>query len=188
MKDPLLINKIAASVLTALFVMLMVDFVIDEIVLKESTGHGGEHGEGQKFAYNIEVPEESNGAVTEKVEEILPPVTDLLASADAIVGEKIAKKCTACHTFAKGGPNRIGPNQWDIVARARGTTEGFSYSEALLASGGSWDFESLNEFLYKPKKYIPGTKMNFVGIKSDKDRANLILWLRNLSDNPVPLP
>ena len=121
-------------------------------------------------------------------EEVITPISALLASADVIAGEKVAKKCVACHTFAEGGQNRIGPNQWDIVNRALGTTEGFAYSEALLAKGGAWDYESLNEFIYNPKKYIPNTKMNFAGIKNDKDRANLILWIRSLSSNPAPLP
>ncbi len=201
MKDPLLINKIAASVLTALFVMLMIDFVIDEIIFKDAGGHGetdSAHSddadggdadaiERAKFAYYIDAGDVATAtAVVE--EEVITPISSLLASADVVAGEKIAKKCVACHTFAEGGQNRIGPNQWDIVNRALGTTEGFAYSEALLAKGGAWDYESLNEFIYNPKKYIPNTKMNFAGIKNDKDRANLILWIRSLSNSPVPLP
>ncbi len=193
MKDPLLINKIAASVLTALFIMLMIDFVIDEILLKDTGGHGetdGAHGEGDeqsKFAYYIDAGETAT-TTTVVEEEVITPITPLLANADVVAGEKVAKKCAACHTFAEGGQNRIGPNQWDIVNRALGTTEGFAYSEALLAKGGAWDYESLNAFIYNPKKYIPNTKMNFAGIKNDKDRADLILWIRSLSNSPVPLP
>ncbi|MCH9852032.1 MAG: cytochrome c family protein [Alphaproteobacteria bacterium] len=173
--------------------MLMIDFVVDEILLKETGGHGetdeahGETNEKAKFAYYIDAGDVTVvSAVVE--EEVITPITPLLASADVIAGEKVAKKCAACHTFAEGGQNRIGPNQWDIVNRALGTTEGFAYSEALLAKGGAWDYESLNEFIYNPKKYIPNTKMNFAGIKNDKDRANLILWIRSLSNSPVPLP
>ncbi|MCH9844621.1 MAG: cytochrome c family protein [Alphaproteobacteria bacterium] len=193
MKDPLLINKIAASVLTALFIMLMIDFVVDEILLKDTGGHGetdGDHAETDdkaKFAYYIDAGEVATTATVVE-EEVITPITPLLASADVVAGEKVAKKCAACHTFAEGGQNRIGPNQWDIINRALGTTEGFAYSEALLAKGGAWDYESLNEFIYNPKKYIPNTKMNFAGIKNDKDRANLILWIRSLSNSPVPLP
>lgn len=194
MKDPLFINKIVAAVLTALFVILMTDFILDDILKIGGDDHGSaEHAEdgkehAPKFAYNIEVPEQEAGVATEAVVVTAPDILGLIASANIESGEKVAKKCTACHTFTKAGPNRIGPNQWDIVARARGTTEGFSYSEALLASGGAWDYESLNQFLYSPKNYIAGTKMNFAGIKGDQDRASLILWLRSLSDNPVPLP
>ncbi len=188
MKDPLLINKIAAAVLTALFIMLMIDFVVDEILLKDTGGHGetdDAHGK-DSFAYYIDAGEVATTATVVE-EEVITPIIPLLASADVIAGEKVAKKCAACHTFAEGGQNRIGPNQWDIVNRALGTTEGFAYSEALLAKGGAWDYESLSEFIYNPKKYIPGTKMNFAGIKNDKDRANLIVWMRSLSSNPVPL-
>ncbi len=187
MKDSLLLNKILASVLTALFVMLMIDFFADTFFFADDAHH--DLAEGEHFSYNIEVEEAITQ--TQKVsdeEPVIASILDLLAGADLVAGKKVAKKCTACHTFNKGGVNRIGPNQWDVVARARGTVEGFAYSEAVLASGGAWDYESLNKFLYNPKRYLPGTKMIFTGIKSDQDRANLIFWLRSLSDNPVALP
>ena len=103
-------------------------------------------------------------------------------------GEKIYKKCGACHNYEKGGKSKIGPNLWNIVNRLKGGAEGFAYSNALVEFGGNWTYEDLNNFLYKPKAYIDGTKMNFAGLKNAQDRADLILFLREQSDNPVPLP
>ena len=127
---------------------------------------------------------------TKKEEEKpLEPVGPLLASADTAKGEKVFKKCGACHTTNKGGANKVGPNLWNIVNAKRGQVEGFSYSKNLCRrKRGTWSYESLNAFLFKPKTYIPGTKMAFAGLKKPSDRANLIAYLRSLSENPAPLP
>lgn len=123
--------------------------------------------------------------------ETLAPIEPLLAAADADAGQKVAKKCLQCHTFDKGGKNKVGPNLWNIVDAPYGKVEGFSYSAALkeaASQGKKWDYESLNSFLRQPKKFLKGTKMAFVGLKKEKDRANLIAYLRSLSDSPAPLP
>ena len=112
----------------------------------------------------------------------------LLASADAEAGKKLAKKCSACHTINKGGKNKIGPTLWDVVGRGIGATEGFKFSGALANLGGTWGYEELDGFLKKPKAFASGTKMSFSGIKSETDRANLIAYLRSLSDDPKALP
>lgn len=112
----------------------------------------------------------------------------LLASADLAAGKKLAKKCTACHTVDSGGKNKIGPPLWDIVGRDIGGVEGFRYSGALANMGGAWGYEELDGFIEKPKAFASGTKMSFSGIKSETDRANLIAYLRSLSDKPAPLP
>ena len=112
----------------------------------------------------------------------------LLASADAEAGKKLAKKCSACHTVNKGGKNKIGPTLWDVVGRGIGATEGFKFSGALANLGGTWGYEELDGFLKKPKTFASGTKMSFSGIKSETDRANLIAYLRSLSDDPKALP
>ena len=103
-------------------------------------------------------------------------------------GEKLFKKCAACHNYEKGGANKVGPQLWNLINRPKANVEGFAYSKALAEYGGEWGYEELAEFLYKPKKYIKGTKMNFVGLKKVKDRADIVYFLRAQSDNPAPLP
>lgn len=117
------------------------------------------------------------------------PIGELLASASVEKGEAYAKKCAACHSFEKGGPNKVGPNLWGVVGRPIASHEGFSYSEALSGKKDQkWDYEHLNAFLTNPKAYAPGTKMSFAGISKDADRADVIAYLRTLADNPEPLP
>ena len=117
--------------------------------------------------------------------EAAPEVVFDLASyvPNAEKGAKIAGKCKACHTFEKEGPNRTGPNQWGIVGSHFGHADGFSYSSALLAQkaeGKVWNEENLHAFLENPKEYIPGTKMQFNGVRNPADRADLIAWLKTL--------
>ena len=102
-------------------------------------------------------------------------------------GEKVAKKCTACHVFVDGGNNKVGPGLYNIVNKPIGKAD-YGYSKAFAALNGNWTYEELNKFLYKPKEYVKGTKMNFAGLKKTKDRANLIAWLRERSNAPAPLP
>ncbi len=112
----------------------------------------------------------------------------LIAAADPAQGAKIAKKCLSCHSFDKGGPNKVGPNLWGVIGRKSGSHEGFAYSEAMKNAGKAWNLEELNTYLTDPKKTVPGTKMSFVGLKDAQERAALLRWLRDQSDNPVPLP
>lgn len=112
----------------------------------------------------------------------------LLASADPKAGEKVARKCHACHTLDKGGRAKIGPNLWGVVGRDVASFDHFNYSQALSDLGGKWTYAKLNDFLTSPQKFAPGTKMTFTGVQNDSDRADLIDYLRTLSDNPEPLP
>jgi cytochrome c len=112
----------------------------------------------------------------------------LLHQADAATGEKITKKCAACHNFNESGPNKIGPHLWGVLGRQIASVSDFSYSNALKSKEGIWDYDRLNAFLSDPKAWAPGTKMTFVGLKKPEDRAAVILYLRSLSDNPEPLP
>jgi len=117
------------------------------------------------------------------------PLPVLLASANLEKGKNTAKQCQACHTFEKGGPNRVGPNLWNVVDDERGKDRGgFNFSQAMKAKGGKWTFDELNKFLKSPRDYIPGTAMTFAGINNDQQRADVIAYLDTLSDNPVPLP
>jgi cytochrome c len=118
------------------------------------------------------------------------PIAPLLAAADAKSGDQFAHKiCVACHTFDKGGKPGVGPNLYGIVGAPHDHEEGFNYSPAMEKfKGQPWTYDALNEWLYKPSAYAPGTRMTFVGITSDKQRADVIAYLRSLSDSPQPLP
>ncbi|MFQ5938549.1 MAG: c-type cytochrome [Alphaproteobacteria bacterium] len=131
---------------------------------------------------------EPTGPLEVAAELGLEPIAPLLTAASVESGKKLARKCAVCHTFKKGGPNKIGPNLWDIVGADKARWGNFSYSAALAGVGGSWGYEELNAFVAKPKAYIPGTKMIFNGFKEPEDRADLIAYLRTLSDSPRPLP
>lgn len=169
-------NKLFAAVLVAGIAGYFFGFVSD-VVFHEA------HSEN---AYHIEVAENlSTGAIV--AAEGPEPIAAFLATADASKGESLARACAACHSFDKGGADGIGPNLWNIVNRTIAGT-GFAYSEAMAAKQGSWTFDELNGFLYKPKSYIEGTKMNYIGLKDSQKRADVIAYLRSLSDNPAALP
>ena len=112
---------------------------------------------------------------------------ELLAIASIEDGKKVSSKCTACHGFNSGGGNRIGPNLWGILGKAKAEASGFKYSDSLMGLGGIWSIEDMNLWLKSPKKYAPGNSMAFVGLRKDKDRANLIAYLNSMSESPVSL-
>src|SRR5258708_1661963 len=121
--------------------------------------------------------------------EELPPIGPKLAGANVEAGKAIfMKQCFTCHTIDKGGPNKVGPNQWGVVGRKKAGHEGFSYSSALQAKGGEWTYEDINHMIYKPQAFVRGTKMAFAGLPKEQDRADVIAYLRTMSDNPPPLP
>ena len=111
-----------------------------------------------------------------------------LQAASVENGAIVAKKCAACHTLEKGGPNRVGPNLYGIVGEPRGKGHDFNFSAAMKAKGGTWTYDDLNQFITNPKGFIPGTAMGFAGIEKDSERADVIDYLHTLSDSPVPLP
>ena len=176
--DSLKFNKIAAALLSSILLIMMFG-KIGNFLVNPNTDVSN--------AYPIEVPESNTAEAKEEKEVIIEPITALLATANLESGLKIAKKCVACHGFDAGGPNKIGPNLYDIVNKDQGKAD-YAYSKVLAALNGKWTYEELNKFLYKPKLYSKGTKMNYAGLSKTKDRANLIAWLRTKSDNPVPLP
>jgi cytochrome c len=119
----------------------------------------------------------------------LPPIGPKLKDADVKHGEALYKQqCFTCHTIDKGGVNKVGPNQWDVVGRKKASHEGFSYSSALQAKGGDWSYEDINHMIFKPQAFVRGTKMAFAGLPKEQDRADLIAYLRTMNDNPPPLP
>jgi cytochrome c len=173
-------NKIAGAVLgTALAVF----------GLKELAGAIYHAEKPEKPGFAIEVAEAATGGEEAGGETAAASLGTLLAAASAEKGAAGAKQCAACHDFTKGGPNKVGPNLWDIVERPHGSHEGFAYSDAMKAkSGEPWSYEALDQFLANPKAAIPGTKMVFAGIKGAEKRADILAYLATLSDAPKPFP
>jgi cytochrome c len=136
----------------------------------------------EKMGYPIE------GVVAEEGAEAAKPIEFYLASADPAKGEQVFKKCTACHNADKGGANALGPNLWGIIGEPVGKGHGFPFSEALASHGGTWDWNTLSDWLANPKKFAPGTKMTFAGLSNPEDRANVIAFLNAHSDAPKPMP
>jgi cytochrome c len=140
----------------------------------------------EKMGYTVEGVEQEAGAGEAAAAE--QPIEAYLAKADPAKGADVFKKCGACHTDQKGGPNGIGPQLWDVVGRPRATEAGFAYSDALKSKPGAWDWDTLGQWLKSPKDFAPGTKMTFAGLSNPQDRANLIAYLNTQSDAPKPLP
>ena len=181
-------NKILAAIIMALLIITLIRQAGDLIVNIDHDNHHG-HEEKQETAYKIDVPETNEISLnTEKKEEIIEPISSMLINASLESGKKIFKKCGTCHNYEKNSANKVGPNLWNIINRPKASIDGFAYSKVLAGIGGIWTYEELAEFLYKPKKYAKGTKMNFAGLKKAEDRANLIIFLREQSENPIPLP
>src|SRR3954451_10115039 len=141
-----------------------------------------------KPGYEIAVPEHETEAGKGGPAAADEPIEQLLASASVEKGEASAKKCASCHTFAKGEPNRIGPNLFGVVGRPKASAPGFNYSAAMKAKGGEWTIDELNTFLRNPKAAVPGTAMNFAGLPRGSERADVISFLNSRADNPAPLP
>jgi cytochrome c len=173
-------NKIIGAVLgTLLFVM----------VVKLGTEAFFETAPPAKAGYVVQGVVETASTSAAPVEEAMPDWGTVLPTADAAKGQDISHKCEQCHDLSKGGPNKIGPNLWDIVNAPRGTGRGgFDFSAAMKAKGGTWTFDELFKFLKSPGAYIPGTKMTFAGLPSAKDRIDLIAWLRTQADSPAAIP
>jgi cytochrome c len=178
--DKMTVNMIAGAVLSSLLVLFGTSTFINIVYptggAPEPEAEGAAHG-GAPAGGGTTAPAEAG-----------KPIGVLLASADPKAGEVSAKKCATCHTFEAGGPNKVGPNLHGIVGRPVGKHEGFSYSPATGGHGGNWDYELLNCYLADPKACIPGNKMAFAGLKKDTERADVIAYLRTITDNPPPLP
>ncbi len=163
-------SKRLSTILLASLIAILVDLIVN--VLYKPKLEVPERG------YYIKIAEDDSRDSGDTAKEISLNIEKLMASANAEAGTKIIKKCVACHTFDQGGANKIGPNLWKIVNAQKAKKEGFAYSKAMLVAGGTWDQQSLFDFLKKPDKYIPGTKMFFIGIKKPEDITNIIAYLQ----------
>tara|TARA_B100001123_G_C15312870_1_gene1025110 strand:- start:1726 stop:2274 length:549 start_codon:yes stop_codon:yes gene_type:complete len=176
-------NKFLASLIIAIIVVVIIGKFGDILI-------NSNKNTDKETAYKIEIPETTDNSSKNIVnnQESIESISAFLASASLENGKKIYKKCGTCHNYEKDSKSKIGPNLWNIINRPKANVEGFAYSNALVEFGGNWSYEELNNFLYKPKQYIPRTKMNFNGLNKQQDRADLILWLRENSDDLVDLP
>ena len=175
-------NKVFGALLAAAFVVLGLNFLSDGLFHAKTPEQAG------FIIAGAEASAKHGGEAKAAVE--IDAISGLLASADLAKGQKVAKKCAACHNFEKGAKNKVGPGLFGILDRPIGTVEGFKYSAALkgYAPDKSWSYDELNKFLFKPKTAIKGTSMGFAGVKKTEERAALIAYLRSLADTPAPLP
>jgi cytochrome c len=179
MLDSFEVNKILGAVLGTLLGVQAVHLMAGAVFTP---------GIPAKPGYEIAVTEAPAAGQQQPAKAPEVPIEQRLASASPERGEADTRPCQTCHTFEKGGPNRIGPNLFGVVGRDRASEQGFNYSAAMKSKGGKWTFEELDKFLSNPRQDIPGTAMTFAGIQRDNQRADVIDYLRTLSDNPVPLP
>jgi cytochrome c len=176
--DSFELNKILGAILGTCLLLLVTSFTASAIFAPNKP---------QKPGFEIVVKEEAAGG--EKAAAPPPePIEKLLQTASIQKGEASAKKCAACHTFAKGDKNGVGPNLFGIVGDQKGEGRGFNFSAAMKAKGGTWSIDDLNQFIASPKGFVPGTAMGFAGIPKDTERADVLAYLNSLSDKPAPLP
>ncbi|MDB4154781.1 cytochrome c family protein [Candidatus Pelagibacter sp.] len=178
--DSFELNKIIAAVLMVALLVIGIgklSNIIFHVEKPKTPGYAVEVQQATTVSSSVET------AVVEKVD-----IAALMAMGDIAVGEKVFKKCAACHSIIKGGKNNIGPALWNVVGRKTGTVIDYKYSKALASFDKEWTFEELNGYLIKPAKWIKGTKMAFAGLRKEKDRASVIKYLNQNSDTPVPLP
>ena len=181
--DSFEINKIIAAVLLTALIVIGIGKFTDILFHIEKP---------EQSAYKIEGLEVATTSVSkddeqDKVAEVVD-IKALLAMGDLGHGEKVFKKCSACHQIAADGKNMIGPNLWGVIGRTAGSISDYKYSKAMVAYAKEWSYEEMNSYLIKPQAYIKGTKMAFAGLRKEKDRASVILYMNSKSSSPKPLP
>ena len=178
--DSFEINKIVAAILMVALLIIGISKISDMVFHVEKPKTPG---------YVVEVEQVSSSSISEvKPSDEKVDIAALLAIGEISHGEKVFKKCAACHSIVKGGKNNIGPALYNVVGRKVGVVSDYKYSKALSGYEKEWTFEELNGYLIKPAKWIKGTKMAFAGLRKEKDRASVIKYLNQNSDNPLPLP
>ena len=179
--DSFELNKIIAAVLMVALLLIGINKLSNLIFYVEKPETPG-------YAIEIEQKIVASNELTSANEDDKIDIAALMSMGDIVTGEKVFKKCAACHSIVKGGKNNIGPALYNVVGREVGAVSDYKYSKALSAYEKQWTFEELNGYLIKPAKWIKGTKMAFAGLRKEKDRASVILYLNQNSDNPLPLP
>ena len=180
--DSFEINKIIASILLVALLIIGIS-KISNIIFKVD--------KLDSSAYKVELPDDGAKQISEEntmKSDDKVDISALMALGDIAHGEKVFKKCSACHSIEAGGGNKIGPALYNVVGRKIADVGDYKYSKALVEYKKNWSFEELNGFLIKPQKWIKGTKMAYAGLRKEKDRASVILYLNKYSDNPLPLP
>ena len=177
--DSFEINKIVAAILMVALLVIGIGKLSDVIFHVEKPDKPG---------YSVEVETSNVSTSDPSTDEEKIDIAALMAMGNLAHGEKVFKKCAACHSIVKGGKNAIGPALYNVVGRKVGAIEDYKYSKALAAYDKNWTFEELNGFLIKPAKWVKGTKMAYAGLRKEKDRASVIKYLNENSDSPLPLP
>ena len=180
--DSFELNKIIGAVLLTALIIIGIGKFTDILFHVEKPKESAYKIEGLEVAATT-----ASGQETVKVVEAVD-IKALLAMGDLVHGEKVFKKCSACHMIAAGGKNMIGPNLWSVIGRQAGVVSDYKYSKAMVAYGKEWTFEEMNSYLIKPQAYVKGTKMAFAGLRKEKDRASVILYMNSKSDSPKALP
>ena len=180
--DSFELNKIIAAVLLTALIVIGIGKFTDILFHVEKPKESAYKIEGMEVASSS-----GSSETTEKKVEVVD-IKALLAMGDLAHGEKVFKKCSACHMIAADGKNMIGPNLWSVIGRNAGSVTDYKYSKAMIAYGKEWTFEEMNSYLIKPQAYIKGTKMAFAGLRKEKDRASVILYMNSKGDKPKPLP
>ena len=175
--DSFEINKIIAAILLVVAIVIGLDKVSDNLFQVKKPENPG---------YKVDVVAQSTSSTSDTAKKI--DIASLLSMGDIDHGEKIFKKCATCHSINMGGKNKIGPALYNVVGRTVGSVPDYKYSKSLASYGKEWTFEELNGFLIKPATWIKGTKMAYAGLKKEKDRASLIIYLNKNSENPKLLP
>ncbi len=179
--DSFELNKVIAAILMVALLIIGIGKLSNVIFHVEKPETPG-------YSVEIEQTTTLNTVVSSETTEEKVDIAALISMGDLATGEKVFKKCAACHSIVKGGKNNIGPALYNVVGRQVGAVNDYKYSKALSGYGKEWTFEELNGYLLKPAKWIKGTKMAFAGLRKEKDRASVILYLNQNSDNPKPLP
>ena len=167
--DSFEVNKIIAAVLLIALIVIGIGKISDIAFHIDKP---------EKSAYKVEI-QVNNSETNSKVEKVVEKIdiSALLALGDISHGEKVFKKCAACHSVNAGGGNKIGPKLWNVMFRPVGAITDYKYSKALSSYGKEWTWEEMNGFLIKPAKWIKGNKMGFAGLKKEEDRASVIIYL-----------